>query len=73
MLSAAIVIGTLTLSMMGNISADDILKYYSYFSHKTGPDISSKLSPKEKNINLSAAELAQERVMVKGLNKSYQV
>ena len=73
MLSAAIVIGTLTLSMTCNISADDILKYYSHFSHKTGSDVSSKLSPKEKNINLSAAEFAQERVKVKGLNKSYQV
>ena len=33
--------------MQGKISADNILKYFSYFSQKIGFDISCKLSPKE--------------------------
>ena len=38
----------LMLSTLGNIySADNILKYLSYFSEKTGFDISCKLSPLE--------------------------
>ena len=62
-------------------SADDILEYFSYFSKKTGLDISCKLSPveticmicqilfsgnKHENItNLSSAELAQSVVKTK--------
>ena len=35
--------------MLGKISADDILKYFSYFfPQKIGFDISCKLSPKQK-------------------------
>ena len=60
-------------------SADNILKYFSYFSEKTDFDISCKLSPMEtvcikcqilfsrenkKNINLPSAELAQRVVKV---------
>ena len=64
-------------------SADDILKYFPYFSQKTGFDISCKLSPmeticikckillsgkKKKNItNLLSAENAQRVVKVKQL------
>ena len=71
----------LRLALWVNFSADDILKYFSYFSQKTGYDISCKLSPKEticmkcrilfsgknkKNIiNLSSAENAQRVVKVK--------
>ena len=71
----------LMLSTLGKFSADDIFKYFSYFSQKTGYDISCKLSPKEticmkchilvsgknkKNIiSLSSAENAQRVVMVK--------
>ena len=59
-------------------SAENILKYISYFSQKTGFDISCKLSPLEticmkcqmlfsgknkKNISLSSAELAQRVVL----------
>ena len=63
------------LSMLGKIfSADDMLKFFSYFFQKTGFDISCKLSPMEticmksqflfsvknkENINLLSAELAQ--------------
>ena len=57
-----------------------MLKYFSYFSQKTGFDISCKLSPikticmkcqilfsgkNKKNINLSSAELAKRVVKVK--------
>ena len=60
--------------------AKDILKYFSYFSQKTGFEISCKLSPLEticmncqilfpqknkKNINFLSAEFAQREVMVK--------
>ena len=34
------------LSMLNNFSADEILKYFSYFSEEIGFDISCKLSPK---------------------------
>ena len=67
-------------SHLGKNSADDFLKYFSYFSQKTGFDISCKLSPMEifymkcqilffgknkKNvINLSSAELA--KTLLKG-------
>ena len=34
--------------MLGKILADDILKYFSYFSEKIGFDISCKLFPNEK-------------------------
>ena len=70
----------LIIALWVKFSADDILKYFSYFSQKTGYDISSKLSPKEticlkcqilfsgknkKNIiNLSSAENAQRVVKV---------
>ena len=37
----------LTHCMLGKISADDILKYFSYDSYKIGSDTSCKLSPKE--------------------------
>ena len=37
----------LTLSMLGKITADDILKYFSYFYRKIGFAISCKLSPQE--------------------------
>ena len=37
----------LTLNTLSKLSADDILKYLSYFSQKTGFDISCKLSPQE--------------------------
>ena len=37
----------LTLALWVKFSADDILKYFSYFSQKTGFDISCKLSPYE--------------------------
>ena len=37
----------LTLSTWVKFSADDILKYFSYISQKTGFDISSNLSPME--------------------------
>ena len=37
----------LLLSTMVHFSADDILKYVSYFSKETGFDISCKLSPME--------------------------
>ena len=69
------------LSINVKLSADNILKYFSYFSQKTGFDISCKLSPLEticmkcqilfsgknkKNINyLSSAELAKRVVKVK--------
>ena len=33
--------------MLGKISLDGILKYFSYFSQKTGSDILCKLSPLE--------------------------
>ena len=68
------------LSTLGKISADDSLKYFSYFFQKTGYDISCKLSPMEaicmkrqilfsgknkKNIiSLSSAENAQRVVKV---------
>ena len=61
-------------------SADDLLKYFSYFSQKTGFDISCKLSlieticmkyqilfygeNKKNIINLSSAELAQRVIKV---------
>ena len=62
-------------------SADDNVKYFSYFSQKTGFDISCKLSEticmkyqtlfsgkKKKNItNLSSAELAKRVVKIKTL------
>ena len=35
------------LSMLGKISANGNLKYFSYFSQKIGFDISCKLSPEE--------------------------
>ena len=70
-----------SLSDWIKISADDNLKYFSYFSQETGFDISCKLSLMEticikcqilfsgknkKNfINLSSAELAQRVVKVK--------
>ena len=41
----------LTINMLGKISADDILKYFSYSSHKMGFDMSCKLSPWEKLSN----------------------
>ena len=69
------------LCTLGKNSADNILKYFSYFYQKTGFDISCKLSPVEticmkcqslfsekdkKNvINLSSAESAQRVVKVK--------
>ena len=72
---------TLRLALWVKFSADDILKYFSYFSQKTGFDISCKLSPKEticmkcqilfsvknekNNIILSSAENAQRVVKVK--------
>ena len=68
------------LALWVKFSADNILKYFSYFSQKTGYDISCKLSPKEticmkcqilfsgknkKNIiNLSSAENAKRVVKV---------
>ena len=66
------------LALWEKFSADDILKYFSYFSKKTGFDISCKLSPicmkcqilfpakNKKNItNLLSAELAKRVVEVK--------
>ena len=71
----------LTLSTLGKIFSRQHLKYFSYFSQKTGYDISCKLSSKEticmkcqilfsgenkKNvINLSFAENAQRVIKVK--------
>ena len=68
------------LALWVKFSADDILKYFFYFSQKTGYDISCKLSPKEticmkcqilffgknkkKIINLSSAENVQRVVKV---------
>ena len=68
-------------------SAENILKYISYFSQKTGFDISCKLSPLEticmkcqmlfsgknkKNIfSLSSAELAQRVVLRVNINNFY--
>ena len=40
-------ISSLSLALWAQFSADDILKYFSYFSQKTGFDISRKLSPQE--------------------------
>ena len=70
----------LRLALWVKFSADDILKYFSYFSQKTGFDISCKLSPKKticmkcqilfsgknkkNNIILSSAENAQRVVKV---------
>ena len=67
----------LMLNTLGKFSADDILKYFSYFSLKTGFDVSCKLSPSEKIcmkyqvlfsrkniIILLSAELAQRVVKV---------
>ena len=72
---------TLRLALWVKFSADDILKYFSYFSQKTGFDISCKLSLKEticmkcqilfsgknkkNNIILSSAENAQRVLKVK--------
>ena len=72
------------LALWVKFSAEDILKYFSYFSQKTGFDISCK-SPKEticmkcrilfsvknkKNIiNLLSAENAQRVVKVKDKNE----
>ena len=69
------------LSTQVKFSAKDILKYFSYFSQKTGFDILCKLSPllticlkcqilfswknKKNIINLLFAELAQRVVKVK--------
>ena len=66
----------LTHCMLKKNSADNILKYFSYFSKKIGFDTSCKLSPKEticmkcqilfsrkkkkKNISLSSAESPHE-------------
>ena len=68
-------LGVHRLIFFPHLSADNILKYFSYFSQKTGYDISCRLSPKEticmkchilfseknkKNIvNLSSAENAK--------------
>ena len=41
-LTGAIVSGTLALSMLGKNSADDILKYFSYFSQKAVETICMK-------------------------------
>ena len=49
------------LSKLGKISADKILKYFSYFSQKIGFDISWKayfLGKIKKNIDLLSAEFA---------------
>ena len=66
----------LMLSTPG-IFSDDILKYFSYFSHKTGFDISCTICMKcqilfslknKKNINnFSSAKLAQRVVKVNQL------
>ena len=80
--TVTVVISTLiNTALWVKFSADDILKYFSYFPQKTGYDISCKLSPKEticmkcqilfseknkKNIiNLSSAKNAQRVVKVK--------
>ena len=67
----------LMFSMLGKVSADGILNY---FSQKIGFDILCKLSPKEEKIrkisiiNLSSAELAQrERLTFKALSQQQQV
>ena len=73
----------ITLSTLGKTSADGILKYISYFTKKTGFDISCKLSSlkaicmkckirfsggkEKKSYNLSSAELAQRVVKFKPL------
>ena len=44
----SIICNTLMLSTLGKNSADNILKYPSYFSQKTGFDFSCKLSPLSK-------------------------
>ena len=51
------------LSCLGKLSADGILKYFSYFSQKTGLDISDKFSKISnpvfwENISLLSAEFA---------------
>ena len=42
----------LKLSTLGKFSVDDILKYFSCFSQKTGFDISCKLSPEVQIVSL---------------------
>ena len=64
----------LKLSTLGKFSADDILKYFSYFSKAIGFNISCRFSTvsvpifkekEEKNIiNFSAAELAQRVIKI---------
>ena len=69
---------SLRLALWVKFSADNILKYFSYFSKKTGYDISCKLETicmkcqilffgknKKNIINLSSAENAQRVVKVK--------
>ena len=44
MISAAVIVDSLLLSTLVKILADDLLKYFLYFSQKTGFDISYRLS-----------------------------
>ena len=79
---------SLRLALWVKFAADDILKYFSYFSQKTGFDISCKLSKeticmkcqiqfsgknKKNIINLSSAENAQRVVKVKQRKDTYVV
>ena len=66
------------LSTLVKFSADNILKYFSYFSGITGFEISCKFSPcqnlfprknKEKIINVLSADLAQRVVKVEYLSQ----
>ena len=50
--------GQLTLYTLCKFSADDILKYFSYFSQQTGFDISCKLSPKPTDLDLHCLPLS---------------
>ena len=67
------------LRMLGKnflkISTDDILKCFSFFSKKTGFDISCKLPPFNKKtiINLSSAQFGQRVVKVKVNGYIWQV
>ena len=70
------------LALWVKFAADDILKYFSYFSQKTGFDISCTLSPKETicmkcqilfSMKLSSAENAQRVVKVKMLLTTVQL
>ena len=58
------IFGHLTLNSRAKISAEDILKYFSFFSQKTGFGISEKIPPKE-TICMKCQNLFQKKIFLR--------